>query len=151
MRTIRVSTHDLLFALTSRMPDTSHYLDTETGEVIPVFGFNRDRILAMVKAEPARYLRIAPQSGGQGFEMMKRFCRSVTRSELRRRLEAALGEENAFRKFRQTVKEVPSEHRRWQKFRVETMAQGLRARLREKAIELELIPDDAAPAGPPAD
>jgi len=142
VRTIEVSTRDLLFALTNRAPGTSHYLDTETGEVVPAFAFNRDRILAMVKADTNRYLRVAPQSGAQGFEMMRRFTATVSREELRRKLEAVLGDEHAFRGFRAVLKNVPTEYRRWRLFRIETMSEPLRARLREKGVELKLVPDD---------
>ncbi|MEO0082035.1 MAG: UPF0158 family protein [candidate division WOR-3 bacterium] len=142
MRTIKVSTRDLLFALTSRMPDTSHYLDTETGEVVPVFSFNRDRILAMVKVNPERYVRIAPQSPGRALEMMKRFAGTVTRPALRERLEAALREDHSFRQFRTVLRESPIEYRRWQRFRTDTMTQALRMRLKQRDIELELVTDE---------
>jgi len=142
VRTIKVSTHDLLFALTNRMPGTSHYLDSETGEVIPVLSFNREQILSMIKAEHGRFLRIAPQSPAKGYEMMKQFAGTVTRTEVRNRLEAALQAEKAFRSFRSTVSEVPSECGRWQRFRVRVMTESLRARLEQKGIQLELIPDE---------
>jgi hypothetical protein len=145
LRTIKVSTHDLLFALTNRMPDTSHYLDAETGEVVPAFSFNRDRILAMVKADTDRYMRIAPQSSGKGYETMKRFTETVSRVALREKLEAALKEQSAFRNFRAVLREAPSENRRWQSFRIETMSRSLRARLKEKGIELGLVPDEDHP------
>ncbi len=142
MRTVKVLARDLLFALDNRMPDTNHYLDTETGEVIPVFSFNRDRILAQLKVESDRYVRLAPQSGRRGYEIMEQFTKTVNRAELRSRLEAALGQESAFRNFRAVLKQEPFELKRWHGFRAEMIVQTIRDRLKEKDIRLELVQDD---------
>ena len=63
MRVIRVSTRDLLFAMENRVPGTTHYLNTETGEVVPVFGYNREQILAEIRQFPKRYVRLTLQVG----------------------------------------------------------------------------------------
>lgn len=141
MRIIKVAARELLFALTNRMPETTHYLDTSTGEVMPAFSFNRDRVLALVRAEPERYVRIPPQSAGMGYEMMKRFAATVTKQDLRARLEAALAGKNVFREFRAVLKTVPAEYRRWRRFRIETMSEPLRARLKAKDVELVILPE----------
>ena len=141
MRTIKVSTKDLVFALSRRAQDTNHYLDTQSGEVVPVFSFNRDAILAQVKAESERYVRLAPLSGGQLFEAMKSFTTTVSRPELRARLDAALKEGAEAGSFRQVLEEVPAEHKRWQQYRIELLVRSLRGKLLERNVQLELIPD----------
>ena len=83
VRVLRVSTRDLLFAMENRVPGTTHYLNTETGEVVPVFGFNRDQILAEIRQFPKRYMRLAPQAGRSGYNAMVEFARTVSRPELR--------------------------------------------------------------------
>lgn len=142
MRRIEVSTRDLLFALGSRMPDTNHYLDIQTGEVIPVFTFNRERVVALVRADPDRYVRIAPQSGRRGYEIMKQFVQTVSRPELNSLLRTALESSDAFSGFRQVLKAYPAELKRWKSFRTEMMVQGLRERLRERDVEFALVNDE---------
>ena len=106
MRTLKASSRDLLFALENRVPGTTHYLDTETGEVIPVFSYNREKILADVQLHPNRFVRLAPQSGRDGYHVMEEFTRTVSRArKLRARLEAALKDEHVFREFRAAVDE----------------------------------------------
>ncbi|OYD16394.1 hypothetical protein CH330_02975 [candidate division WOR-3 bacterium JGI_Cruoil_03_51_56] len=141
MRTIKVSKRHLLFALSKRVPGTNHYLDTRTGEVIPVFSFNRNRILVQIKAEPDRYIRLAPPSSRHGYETMKRFVQTVSRPELRSRLEAALKQKKAFQSFRAVLKQEPPELKRWYNFRTEMMVQALREHLNKENIKLELIND----------
>ncbi len=142
MRVIRVSTRDLLFAMENRVPGTTHYLNTETGEVIPVFGFNRDQILSEIRQSPKRYLRLAPQAGRSGYTAMVEFTHTVSRPELRAELEAALNGPGVYRRFRSVLREEPREFKRWQQFRGEKVAGRLRKRLEADGIAIELIPDN---------
>ncbi|MGQ9708778.1 MAG: UPF0158 family protein [bacterium] len=141
MRKLTVLERDLLFALTNQMQDIAHYLDLETGEVIPVFSFNRSEILSRVKENTGRFIRLMPQTSGQGVEMMQRFIETVRRRDLRARLIGAIKEGKVFSKFRSVLLNFPEEFRRWQRFRVMFITANLRERLRQKGVELELIPD----------
>ena len=142
MRKLKVSTRDLLFAMENRVPGTAHYLNTETGEVIPVFSFNRDQILAEVRQFPKRYLRLPPQSGRSGYDAMVEFSHTVSRPDLRAQLEASLSGPGVYRRFRAAIKAEPREFNRWQQFRGEKVAGHLRKRLEADGIAIELIPDN---------
>ena len=124
------------------MPGTAHYLNTETGEVIPVFAFNRDRILAEIRQSPKRYVRLPPQSGRPGYNAMVEFTRTVSRPELHTELEAALNGPGVYRRFRAVLRDEPREFKRWQQFRGEKVAGRLRKRLEADGIAIELIPDN---------
>ncbi len=137
-RVLRVSRHDLLFALENRSPGTTHYLDTLTGDIIPVFGFNRQQILAAVRAEPSRYIRLAPQSGVEGYRAMESFARTVSRSEARARLQAALQKPPVFRSFREALESLPGEMDRWLNFRAEYGINIIRNQLSATGVALEL-------------
>lgn len=142
VRSIRVLARDLVFAMSNRAPGISHYLDTETGDVIPVFAYNRDSILAEVRNHPDRYIRLAPQSGRRAYEVMQQFADTVSRGELHEKLARTLEEEHSFRNFREVLHAEPDEYRRWKLFRLENMAQPLREKLKEKGIKLELEDPD---------
>jgi hypothetical protein len=142
VRVLRVSTRDLLFAMENRVPGTAHYLNTETGEVVPVFAFNRDTILAEIKQFPKRYLRLPPQSGRFGYNAMVEFARTVSRPQLRAELEATLDGRGVYRRFRAVLKPEPREYARWQQFQGERVAGRLRQRLEAEGIALELIRDN---------
>jgi len=150
VRTLVVSERDLFFALTNQVPGTTHYLDLETGEVIPVFGHNREAILERVRREPERLLRLAPQSGRHGYETMVEFTHTVSQPGLRGQLQAALVRERPFRHFREVLRELPAEQRRWQQFRAMVTTRSLCEKLRALDVELELESDSAGPDdGPP--
>lgn len=138
-RVLRVSRRDLLFALENRVPGIAHYLDTTTGDVIPVFGFNRQRILADVRAAPRRYIRLAPQSGAEGYSIMESFVRTVSRPEIRARLQAALQTPPVFRSFRQVLETLPGEMERWLNFRAECGIDIIRNQLSATGVALELV------------
>lgn len=141
MRKLRVSERDLLFALTNQMQETAHYLDLETGEVIPVFSFNRDEILKLIRQQPDRYLRLAPQSSRESQEMLKGFIRTISRPSLKTQLLSALQEKRVFARFRQVLAQFPKELKRWHSYRMMVLSEPLRRKLRERGVELVLIPD----------
>jgi hypothetical protein len=126
----------------NRVPGTTHYLNTDTGDVIPVFTFNRDQILAEIRQYPKRYLRLAPQAGRTGYNAMVEFTRTVSRVELRAQLEAALVGKGVYRRFRAVLKNELRESRRWHQFHGEKAAGRLRKRLEADGIAIELIPDN---------
>ncbi|MEO0009017.1 MAG: UPF0158 family protein [candidate division WOR-3 bacterium] len=141
MRKLRVSERDLLFALTNQMQETAHYLNLETGEVIPVFSFNRDEILKLIRQHPDRYLRLAPQSSRESQEMLKGFIRTISRQSLKTQLLSALQEKRVFARFREVLARFPNELKRWHSYRIMILTEPLRRKLREKGVELVLIPD----------
>ncbi len=141
MRKLRVSERDLLFALTNQVQETAHYLDLETGEIIPVFSFNRDEILKLIRQQPGRYLRLAPQSSRERQEMLKGFIRTITRPGLKTQLLSALQEKRVFARFRQVLAQFPKELKRWQSYRMMVLSEPLRRKLRERDVELVLVPD----------
>lgn len=141
MRQLKVAERDLLFALTNQVQEIAHYLDLETGEVIPVFSFNRAEILARIKECPNRYLRLVPQSARQGREMMLRFIETVSRADLRGRLTRAIAEGRVFGQFRSVLMSFPQELRRWRQFRTMYLTSPLREKLKERGIVLVLVAD----------
>jgi len=142
VRELRVLRKDLLFALDNRADGIPHYLDTETGEVVPVFSYNRDRLLEQMKAVPGRYVRVAPLSGRQGYAAMEEFARTVANLPLQSRLAAALQSESAFRNFRAALADYPEELARWRRFRAEAVTQGIKDKLKELGIGLVLVSED---------
>ncbi len=139
MRKLCVLERDLFFALTNQVQDTAHYLDLDTGAVIPVFDFNRNEILTMVQDNPERYIRLVPQSFRQGMEMMERFIATVSREDLRARLRQAIKTGRAFSQFRQVLGDYPGEMKRWQQFRRMMLVEPLKEKLRQRDIELVLV------------
>jgi hypothetical protein len=140
VRTLTVERRDLFFALSNRVPGVANFLDTETGDVVPVFTYNREIILAAVKQSPGRYVRLAPQSGSQAYEAMVAFCRTVSQPELRAELEQAVAAPGRFRAFRTALEAHPAEAARWQNFRAAAMTQHLSERLLRQGIELRFRP-----------
>jgi hypothetical protein len=140
---ITISARDMVFALRNRMPGTTHYLDTTTGQIIPAFAYNRTRLLASVRAERDRYMRLAPESSRRGYEIMRDFIGTISREERRRRFEDAVAGENAFRNFREVLDELPAEKKRWERYRAEMMGARIREKLREMGIEMELDYEDS--------
>ncbi len=130
-----------MFALTNRLAGTTHYLDTETGEVMPVFSFNRDRILSEMRSQPGRYVRLAPQTGAEGIHIMAEFVRTVSRPELRAQLSSAIAGERPFSRFRSILRNVEPEYRRWLQFRATLSVCSIRENLLSRGIQLELVRD----------
>jgi len=142
VRQLKVLERDLLFALTNQVEGTTHYLDLETGEVIPVFSFNRNEILALIKQTPDRYVRLAPQTAKEGREMVQRFIATVSRADLRARLTQATKKGRVFSQVRAVLEEFPEEWRRWRQFRLMVLTEPLKKKLQERGVELVLVDDE---------
>lgn len=130
------------------MPKTAHYLDLETGDVIPVFSFNREEILVQVREKPERFIRLVSQTKSEGLRMMQRFIATVSRQDLKTKLAEALNEGRKFGRFRAVLSAAPEEFKRWQQFRVMVLTEPLKKRLQERGWELVLVSDDT-PTGAP--
>lgn len=141
MRKLKVLERDLLFALTNQVKETAHFLDLETGDVIPVFSFNRNEIFLRVRECPDRYIRLVPQTASEGRRMMERFIETISRKDLKVRLSRAISEGRVFGKFREVLNNFPEEQRRWKQFRTMYLTEPLREKLKSRNIELVLVPD----------
>ncbi len=149
MRKLSVYQRDLLFALAHQIQETAHYLDIETGEVIPVFSFNRNEILALIKQNPARYIRLVPQTTKEGREMIQQFIATVSRADLKARLSQAISTGRIFSQFRAVLMDFPEELKRWHQFRIMVLTEPLKRKLLEEGIELVLVNDEERCPNPP--
>ena len=141
MHKLPVLARDIVFALQGRAQGTVHYLDTESGEVIPVFSYNRDRILAAIHAAPNRYVRLAPRTMRRDYEVMARFIETVDDDRLRERLRDAVTGDSVFARFRTELADAPAERCRWEKYRAREITANLREKMRASGIEIELVFD----------
>ena len=96
-------------------PQTSSYLDLQTGGVLTVVE-NRLEDLDVrqsVRREPGRYVRLTPASSREQYRWMERFVTSVVDEGLRERLILAIDGKGAFRRFKDVLLSYPAEHDRW--------------------------------------
>lgn len=92
------------------------YLDTETGEVLPVPEDADDDLLPVPRqelVESDRFALIEPIESRIGWEEMRDFAAHVEDRRLRERLEAALAGKGAFGRFKAVLSAFPAERARW--------------------------------------
>jgi Uncharacterised protein family (UPF0158) len=138
MKKLVVDQKDLFFAFENRMPETNHYLDLETGEVIPVFSFNREKLLAEIKMHPEKYLKIDPLNAKKSFQIMKDYIETVPVPKVRKELEEALLKKGAFRSFRAVIDKYSEEKQLWLEFKRKATLKQIKDWLARQDIELEL-------------
>ncbi len=138
MKKLKVDQKDLFFAFENRMPETTHYLNLETGEIMPVFVFNRTRVLEEIKREPNRYIKIKPLTTKNSFQIMKDYIETVPKPKIRQELKAALTKKGAFRNFRTCIEKYPEEKEHWLEFKRNAVLNYIRTWLKEFDVELEL-------------
>jgi hypothetical protein len=89
--------------------DPSGCLDLHTGEVVPGMLFDPmygDDEVIDVDEDPDRWLRLDPLGSREGWRDMKDFSAAQTSTEVRERLEFAIGGKGAFRRFKDAVYEL---------------------------------------------
>uniref|UniRef100_A0A7C6EBK1 Uncharacterized protein n=1 Tax=candidate division WOR-3 bacterium TaxID=2052148 RepID=A0A7C6EBK1_UNCW3 len=138
MKKLTIDQKDLFFAFENRMPETSHYLNLETGEIIPVFAFNRKRVLEVIKKEPNKYVKIKPLSTKESFQIMKDYIETVPVPQIRKELQEALFKKGAFRSFRAVINKYPEEKEHFSNFKFNAILNRIKNWLAQFDIELEL-------------
>ena len=137
MKKLSIDQKDLFFAFENRMPETNHYLNLETGEIIPVFSFNRKKILAEIEKNPDKYVKITPIGSRGGVQIMKDYIETVPKPQIRKELKEALTKKGAFRGFRAVIDKYPTEKEHWIEFKRNSTLKQIKDWLARFDIELE--------------
>ncbi len=150
MKTVSIDIDEIAFVMEVHDSlDSANILDTETGEILSIyrgllFDFTNgnghgtkdlppweSRVIEKVErvylSGNGRYKEIPGHKVQEGHALMVEFSRTVADGDLREKLEAALEDRYAFRKFFKILVEHPEEHNRWFAFSQE--------RLRRKVID----------------
>lgn len=138
MKKLSIDQKDLFFAFENRMPETNHYLNLETSEIIPVFAFNRQKILEEIKKNPDKYAKIKALGTKAGFRIMKDYIETVPKPQIQKELKEAIMKKGAFRSFRAVINRYPDEKQHWTEFRRKAILKLIKGWLLEMDIELEL-------------
>lgn len=113
------------------------YLDTETGDVLPMPDDADDDLLPVPREELVdsdRFRFIEPLESGLGWEEMHDFAGRVGDRRLRELLEVALAGKGAFGRFKAVLSDHPEERARWYAEHDQHMAEQARAWLDREGI-----------------
>jgi hypothetical protein len=139
MKKLRIDQRDLFFAFENRMPETIHYLNLETGEIVPVFSYNRKKMLDEIKQNPDKYVKIKPFGTKESFQIMKDYIGTVPVPQIQKELKGAILKKGAFRNFRAIIDKYPGEKPHWVEFKRNAILKEIKDWLSEMDIELELV------------
>jgi hypothetical protein len=155
---LRIDLEDILMALGDRDPETTYYLDRETGQVIPLFSgmfdpedpefIDEDELIAS-----SRYVAIEPVSSHEAFRWMEDFAAGVAEPGVGRRLRSALEMRRPFREFKDVLAEHPTERAAWFGYQADRLVEAARDWLLSEEIEAELtrrVAPEARASSPPA-
>ena len=140
--TVRVDFEELRFAMEDASYEHHYFLDTETGEVIPVSEYDddeesRQRLEAIDEAEPGRYLQVPRAESSDSYEDMQEFIDTVSDKPLQQLLEVAIHGKGAFRRFKDVLARDPAEQQRWFAFRMERLNTRVREWLADEGVRSE--------------
>lgn len=141
-RKLKVDFQELLVALeASDESEIEYYLDTETGEIIPLDDDFEDEKRERIEADfGERYLHIEPLDSHESFRIMEDFAASLPESPLRSCVFEALSRNKPFRRFKDVVHSDLAVRTQWFAFHDEALARYARDWLEAKGIEVELPP-----------
>ncbi len=144
MSHLKINAEDLIMALEDHSYEVTHFIDLNTGEVLPVFmdiGFdeNNDEILERIEADPLRYRQIEPLHSSVAFNVMTKFVEALPESEVRRHLANSLQKRRPFRNFKDALFSHPELREEWFRFHAKQLTQLAEEWLKDESIEAELI------------
>jgi hypothetical protein len=137
VKCVAVDRDDLEMALTWRDPEGSrHFLDLLTGEVIL---WTREGDAPSSEAideglAEGRLIPIDPLPSSVEYGWMEEFVATVRNASLRQRLEAALGGNRQFQRFKDALADHPRERERWFAFQGERLRAAAREWLEENGV-----------------
>ena len=141
---IKVSFFDFQMALENNSfggVEVHHFLDTETGEIIPLCSEYEDyeELSGRIEADfGERYRRIEPMSSRESFRIMEDFAASLPESRLKSRLLEALSRNKPFFRFKDVLHSEGSMRDQWFAFRDDAHARYAREWLESEGIDAEL-------------
>jgi hypothetical protein len=155
---LRIIAGDLLMALNDNDPEVTHYLDRETGDVIPIFGdmFGPDDpeyIDEEDLMENPRYAVVEPVPSHDAFRWMEQFASTIEDDTLRVELYEALERRRPFRGFKDVLLSYPTERKAWFAYHENRLVEEAHAWLRSEGIVAELVlrgpqnPQEFSPLG----
>jgi hypothetical protein len=141
---LQIDRADLLLALSSH--DLEHYLDLQTGLIIPVLEDSiYDEREFPLEEEPERYHLIDPVPSQQGFRWMQDFAQQQEDLQIREDLLQALDRRRPFRSFKDALESYPEIRVKWFAFEEERLLEYGREWLSSEGITANLVVP-AAPA-----
>jgi hypothetical protein len=142
---LRIDTGDLIDAIESSNDGLGHYLDLQTGDVIPVqldaFGPG-DPEYAETEAvanDEVRYRAIEPISSRDGWRFMRDFAQDVADPDVRERLLDAIHGSGAFGRFKRVLSYHDQLRAAWFRFRDERLLECAREWLASENVDAELV------------
>ena len=145
LRKLNIDFGELLLALEG-FSDSSgcqmrNFLDTETGEILPLHDDFEDaeEIRERIDAGLAgRYRSIEPLASSESFRIMEDFAASLPQSRLKSRLLDALSRNKPFRRFRDIIDTERGLRDQWHAFHNDALVQHARDWLEALGIDAEL-------------
>ena len=121
--------------------EISHFLDTTTGEIIPLCSEYEDYDELSERIEAGlgeRYRRIEPLQSRESFRIMRDFAESLPESAVKSRLLEALSRNKPFFRFKDIVHSDLALRDRWFAFRDDAHARYASNWLKDEGIDAEL-------------
>ena len=139
MNRLRIDAQWLAMALEDNDPESCHYLDRQTGEIL-FANPNADtqEVEAVVEAEPERYLLIDPVPSSVGWNILQEFVAQLSEGEAQEWLARAIQGDRPFRRFKDTLLDYPVVGEAWFHYHQQALLQLARKWLEDEGIEAEL-------------
>ncbi len=141
MRKLKVDMSELEFAFEDSSPESCHYLDSETGEILLIMDdFDNEesgKLSKEMEANPGRYIEIPKAQSYEGYEDMADFADTVEDHNLQEKLAIALNGKGAFRRFKDVLFDYPKEREEWFEFKSKRLRQRIKEWLEDEGLEVQ--------------
>ena len=109
---------ELIFAMQDHSYFLNHYLDTKTGDIIPLSEDSdcieeeedRDKIES---DESNRFIYIEPIGSSESYRIMEDFIYQISNNEIKMKLSQAINRSKPFRRFKDQLSEYPDIEEKW--------------------------------------
>jgi hypothetical protein len=153
MSRLKIDLGDLFLALETSGDEIRHYIDLQTGDVIPVFENtylpgDAEYVDIDEMEDNPRYRYIEPVSSHDAYRWMSGFAHAVLDPALRARLTTALERSHPFRSFKDALLSASDARQLWFEFHEARLREYAKDWLESAGISAELTDRPSADLGP---
>jgi len=140
MKKIKMNKEELFAQFEFSSNDMIFYLDTQTGEILPVSEFSDldggEETKELIDENPERFIMFPEQDSRRGYDDMVDFANSLNNKKLQDKLEIALKGRGAFRRFKDILLDYPEERASWFAFEEKQQRERFEEWFEDEEIEL---------------
>ncbi len=134
-----INLEELANAMSDFASGATYLFDTETGEIIRVRDYEREKHILLKKLDlkhPEKYVIVPKLESKESYQFMADYIKTQVKNEsLKKRLEDAISKDAPFRRFNEIVYKHPQERIKWLEYKKQRIIEKVKEWLDKLGVD----------------